>query len=116
MKRLWIALALVVGLVGGYTAHASTVQNLDYTVLGAQLDFNTNTITVNVVFTDADDTAPAGVNSYTMAATGPILDQAKRVVAASTPANVLSSANTFKTNVLAAVAAGVAAGKVKPAR
>lgn len=94
----------------------STVQNQDYAVIGAHLDFTSNIITVHVVFTDADDSSPCGVNSYTMPATGAVLDQAKRIIAASTPANILSAASTLKTNILSAVATGAAAGKIKPTR
>lgn len=92
----------------------STVQNQNYTVLGAYIDFNTNIMYVDVAFTDADDGSPAGSNRYACPVSGPIQDIRGRVVAASTPSAMITPAGSFKTAALAAVATGSAAGKVKP--
>jgi hypothetical protein len=92
----------------------STVQNQNYTAFGAYVDFATGTCTVTVSFTDADDGSPAGTNTYQCPTSGPIQDARGRVVAAGTPGAVTTAGTNLKTAVLAALATGSAAGKVKP--
>lgn len=92
----------------------ATVQNQNFTILSAALDFLTNTLTVDVAFTDADDGTSIGTNRYTLPLAGPVLDGRGRTVVGATPANVISAASTFKTNITTAITAGSSAGKVKP--